>query len=421
MLDPAHDLLERTQLPKKYRFVSIQRINKLSLLTIFRKFITDELIQKIFNNIDPSALILNKARNWILKPTLSDILIALAITIRIYGLQNKAHADVGNDRPLRTAIVEAITHFEDTIIGIKIPGLDQLTRLITLPLFTSEYYQDISTNFQSVIDRLGERCAGDEKLFHFTGDSPNIRHVPTKPGAVGFWLYQLSVPLQNNHSYLLLTKLHENREKQTVASVVSTWVEVVQRLGYPGTLLTFDSYYMSNESRNILHASNVKYVGAFRSNIFADYTKVCLDYVKKKGQWVGFYNPTTHHSIIHYYHEDENLGRKYVMSNACTLEKVRSAGNSVPLFDLYGATFNVCDKYNQQLHNHTWPLRKGGFQRGGEKGTQHNYIFSCILQNTFNLYSEVMGEDYQEQNFRTNCVNLADQLCRYAHHLSRGR
>jgi hypothetical protein len=46
-------------------------------------------------------------------------------------------------------------------------------------LISHEYFDILSLNFQSIIRELGEYVAGDEKLDYFTGNSGDIRKVPT--------------------------------------------------------------------------------------------------------------------------------------------------------------------------------------------------------------------------------------------------
>jgi hypothetical protein len=60
-------------------------------------------------------------------------------------------------------------------------------------------------------------------------------------------------------------------------------------------------------------------------------------------------------------------------------------------FLTYKATFNVCDKFNRCLHQKTWPHRKGGYIRFRDQGAQHDYMFSCILINTVNVWLELLG------------------------------
>lgn len=54
---------------------------------------------------------------------------------------------------------------------------------------TAEYTEDISKNFQKFVLELGNSCVGDEKLFHYTGLTKDIRLVVSKPGRVGLWFY----------------------------------------------------------------------------------------------------------------------------------------------------------------------------------------------------------------------------------------
>jgi hypothetical protein len=148
-----------------------------------------------------------------------------------------------------------------------------LEKLMSIPLFTYHYFEEISLNCQSVVRHLGEYVAGDEKLFHFTGDSGDIRLVLTKPDRIGLWFYQLCAPLHNGASFLLWFKLHHSDaflgENIPVASVVQSWSEVVRKHGDPETLLTFDSYYLDNAGRQYLRQGNVKYIGSITKERFS--------------------------------------------------------------------------------------------------------------------------------------------------------
>jgi hypothetical protein len=42
---------------------------------------------------------------------------------------------------------------------------------MSLPLFAAPIYEYLSLNFQKIVLQLGDSVAGDEKLFHFTGNS----------------------------------------------------------------------------------------------------------------------------------------------------------------------------------------------------------------------------------------------------------
>jgi hypothetical protein len=57
------------------------------------------------------------------------------------------------------------------------------------------------------------------------------------------------------------------------------------------------------------------------------------------------------------------------------------------------------DKFNYCLKGKTWPHRKGGNSRL-MKGAQHDYMFSCILINTVNVWLDLQGEDHENADFQ---------------------
>ena len=135
------------------------------------------------------------------------------------------------------------------------------------------------------------------------------------------------------------------------------------------------------------------------------------------GDWCCYFNPETCHSVVLHHSGQPQIGKKYVMSNAAQLIKVPKSDMSVPLSDLYRGTFNTCDIFNKQIHGRSWPHKKGGYNRFGSRGVEYNFILTCILINCFNLYGELMGEGFVERDFKTNCLELADELFRYANYL----
>ena len=138
------------------------------------------------------------------------------------------------------------------------------------------------------------------------------------------------------------------------------------------------------------------------------------DKVTKPEDKYTIFNPTTQHSTTLYYSPDEKLGKKWVMSNACEHQISNTVGQGVPLFDLYGATFSTCDNFNRSLHDRTWPLRKGGFNKSGYRGKEHDFIFSCILHNTFEYFFDVRDVASSTIDFRNNCEVLARELFLHA-------
>jgi hypothetical protein len=417
-LDLKFDRLDWTPPHIDYAFLTFKRLGNTSLLSIFLKIVTVQLMTKIIENINPDDFIMRFSPFWIIQPTIVDFYKILAISIRIQGLNKIPRENRKNNRPIRESIIEAVSHFQGLYGSRNVLGINIIERLVSLPLFMNDYYNEISINFQSLVLNLGESIAGDEKLLYFTGNSQDIRLVPAKPSRIGLWFYELCSTLRNGGQYMLFSKLHRGGEYTSVSSVVENWIQVIKRLGNEQTLLTMDSYYLDNTSKELLERSGVKYVAAFTSNKFQEITKEMITKVNIPGEWYGIYNPTNLNSIVYHWCSDDRVGKKWVMSNACVKNRSRLIGTNIPLFDLYKVTFNVCDKFNRSLHDTFWPHRKGGSRRYGGQGCQHNFMFTCILHNTFNCFMDLNSTPHAMMNFESYCLELADLLFEYATKMS---
>lgn len=76
--------------------------------------------------------------------------------------------------------------------------------------------------------------------------------------------------------------------------------------------------------------------------------------------------------------------------------------------------FNACDKFNRALHDRKWPHKHGGRNKPGDNGLQHNFAFSCVLQNTFNAYEAINEKGDSLGNYSDNCLELSIELFEYA-------
>ena len=74
--------------------------------------------------------------------------------------------------------------------------------------------------------------------------------------------------------------------------------------------------------------------------------------------------------------------------------------------------FCTCDRFNRQLHDRKFPHRSGGRATTGEVSVQHNFAMSCVLQNSFNAYVEIMGDEGEKYDFKTFCTWLAKDVYR---------
>ncbi len=209
-IDQKHHLLIWDSSRGREREFIFKSIREPTLLKIFLKIIDDDIIDQFIRNIDTGTLVMNKNRKWVLKLTKKNVYAILAYTIRIMGFQNRPTENRANYKPLRLALKEAQEHFKTLHSrGIKL-GINKLEKLISLALLSGPLIDSISGKFQDLVFQVGESCAGDEKLFHFTGNSQDIRMILTKPDRVGLWFYELCAPLTYGGSYLLHTKLHHS-------------------------------------------------------------------------------------------------------------------------------------------------------------------------------------------------------------------
>ena len=394
------------------RFLTFKRIHPRTLLSIFKFFVTPALLGKIIENMDDDHFILNRRRNYIHRPSITEIYMALAVMIRIQGIHNAPQESTKNRRPLTEAVEEARNHFQHLVPSTHMPGMDIMMKLISLELFTSEYSEEISQNFQNLVFSMGSICAGDEKLFHYTGKTKDIRFVPSKPARIGLWFYELAVPLSYGAQYLLHTRLSLGKEGLPVSSIVKIWCNIIKSYPNDHPMLLFDSYYMDNTAKVVLEESGVSYLASFNPHRFQVITPLLEAEVKKEGEWACLYEPESHHSIVHYWSPNKSMGKKWVMGNACTKTRYPNQRGNVPLYDDYGKNYAACDHYNRSLYEKSWPHKKGGRKRMGALGAQQNFIFTCILVNTINAFNEMEKRGHENFDYRRYCVDLADELFR---------
>jgi hypothetical protein len=71
---------------------------------------------------------------------------------------------------------------------------------------------------------------------------------------------------------LLWAKLHDSDPSigrvLSVSVIVNSWTNIVQTIGQPETILTMDSYYLDRAGKNLLAASQVKYIAAITEDRF---------------------------------------------------------------------------------------------------------------------------------------------------------
>jgi NADH:ubiquinone oxidoreductase subunit F (NADH-binding) len=160
-------------------------------------------------------------------------------------------------------------------------------------LITCEYFDDLAKNFQSIVRKLGDYVAGDEKLDYFTGNSGYIRKVPNKPAKIGLWHYQLVVAkIVENTPYILdlkMAQIHKQANESEMANIVERWSEAVNKDSKreTTTALVFDTHYMDSVSRTVLIKKKIKYIGAVSSGRFGQVFDFVKQDISKPGDFCG--------------------------------------------------------------------------------------------------------------------------------------
>ena len=242
---------------------------------------------------------------------------------------------------------------------------------------------------------------------------------PSKPSRIGLWMYQLVAQLGNALPILIYMRMMAvesvRSEHASVHDVVRAWRDIILKyLGH--CILVFDSYYFSSDSVTVLEEplpngrpSRVKFVGA----VTASKLPLCDVFqgrVNIPGQWDGLYHSSSGQLLINYYDVDA----KYVMSNAYTQVKRPENQCVVPVYDDYRVLFDKCDKFNRSLYHCTWSHKSGGRDVIGDRGSQHNFAMSYMLQNIFDFWFQANMVDHSSVDFSTNCLLLADEIYAYA-------
>jgi hypothetical protein len=411
-------------------------------LDLFNFFLPESLLRKVWvDNKEANPLVWEygvKKRRCINGGDFvyATILFFLACQIRIIALQNKPMENVKNTNPLRESFNEARTHFGKVLFGdeftgfapFQFPGIEILERLNAHFQFTANFFDAISKNFQAIVKRIGEYAAGDEKLLHFTGDSSNIRMILTKPDRVGHWFYELCIKLKNGLSYLLYFRAHLSDTGKGISirtsEIVKEWTDITTSLGRTDSntkaVTCFDSYYLCNNGRNYCNENKKPFVAAIQRNRFEAICDSLSGLAHEKGEFAGVYNDKTNELLIKYFDPNHDAP-KYVLSNAFIKKKKQNSKkrkvrrSTIPVYSEYAEMFNLCDRFNRNLHERTWPHKTGGRGNKGEHGHYHNFAISATLQNIFNLYHAINDENHTEVSFCEFCCGLADDIARFAH------
>ena len=278
--------------------------------------------------------------------------------------------------------------------------------------------KELSDNFEAMISYMGDTLAMDEKLFRYTGNSGYVRMCPNKPAKMGIWSYQAVVFLANELPFLVYTKAHLAPSALDMTlqthTVVRDWANICRRFK-SSAVLVMDSYYLFAPGRSILNDSEEKvyFIAALKRDRFKKINGFLEPKIEKSGDTAVAFNTSRGEAAVYHWSLDTNVGKKLVMSNAFTVKMGESHRKGcLPVYDHYNAGFAGCDQFNQGLHGKTLPLITKRCRAGSDVKAGYNYLFTCILLNTYHAYLSLnrLGQDVC--SFNDVCASLARDLCK---------
>lgn len=431
-IDPKQECFLIDELPPADAFLTLNiRRPSATYLDIFTKFVTDEVADKLFASLSIEDTILSYRKNG--SPhcfafALPLVWQTLAVQVRMIGEQQRSTENNPQPRFLRKGITAALNHFKTLDSDAFVTRCEVVERLNARMVMTEDFSAIISKNFQGFVRTLGQYVAGDEKLFHYTGKSGNVRLVISKPDRVGFWFYELCGRFSNGLPYMLDVFMHNSLTGTVhVASVVRGWIDAMttihSRCGDVSNMkciLAMDSYYMDNAARQICQERGIYYCCSVNEKSFSAEVRAVrpVGTTDETGQWHGMYNETTKQLFVYHYDTQKGVGKKYNFSygfiRSTDRQKIRQHQNRIPAYDNYKTFFECCDNFNRALKDKTWPHKRGSRGLLGESGVHHDFLLGCILQNTFNAWHDVTGRDPNQTSFKDFCVTLSEQLFLYS-------
>ena len=243
-INPKLECFEMKPIDNLAEFLTLRIRNGFSKpIDIFKLFLDDEVLDYLINRFPEMGLHFS-LRNRRLKDgnrSLSARRMTLsyrdALQVQAYYIRVIAHQCHDPGLPyyhfgnIRDALHESKEYFQQLCpANCNAINIDKARRILAhLTLDGNESMNLISKKFQSVVLTLGQCIAGDENLFTFHGMSGNVRLVPSKPGKLGLWFYELCARFKSGVPFLLDSYMHDLRDGTIkVSSINRRWIRVIK-------------------------------------------------------------------------------------------------------------------------------------------------------------------------------------------------
>ena len=420
MIDKIRDAFDFQALDKNNSFALLDFSPFDSQADIFCRLYPQLLVESIVQRVqDTSPTLFTYGSGKSISLSMQKIYKFLAIKIRVQGLHAVPQKNEHNVKAQRKAFQLAREYFAFKFPASTPVGINFIEQMHNTLIITPAEDNLLSDILLSSIVTLGQWTAGDEKLFHFTGRSALVRKVPNKPAKIGIWSYELTVRLSNDKSYLIY--VHCQNANSNVGEsipphyIIKDWGQIVKKKGQEKTMLVADSYYLDASGKALLEEMNVKYVCSVQKQRFHKLVQVVQPSVTQPGQWDAMWNDTDKTLFVYFWDMREEVGKKYLLTNAFKKEAGKKLKYSVPGYDEYNHMFSTCDYFNKDLHDCSFPHKKGGKNRKGDLAQLNDFYFTSILMNIRNAWGSFHND---LPDFKSFCESLADQLYDKASNMS---
>lgn len=166
-----------------------------------------------------------------------------------------------------------------------------------------------------------------------------------------------------------------------------------------------------------MNDNNVLFIGSINKQRFGPLMAAMKEYgahVTKPGATAGLYNARTKEIFVHHWDTNEDVDKKYVLSNAFRpAPNTRNTATITPAYDHYKEFFSGCDMFNRNLHDKKFCFRTGGKDKKGSRGHVHKFFMAAMLQNTFALYRHLRPNSTTEMTFLQLGIMLSNELIDY--------
>lgn len=273
----------------------------------------------------------------------------------------------------------------------NVPGGSSFMRILRNMLISPSLASSNMSKATLSLVQPGDYVSLDEKFAPFGGRSPISMVVPKKAKGAGHWVTEVATMMEGSELPVLLgTITHQVAaavEGRGYTDRVMRWYLDLMESQSQKTVVCFDKYYNSGDVRQVLHARDVRYVGALNRRWSGGLYSLIVKHLKPDRSWCSFYNRTSG-DVVTGFRTGEN-GDKVQLVMGDIMRPSRAGetfSGDPPLYTAYRHYFNACDMFNRCLSPFMWP-----YNRQGWKQHLDTLFFAMLLTNAYHIWLTSTG------------------------------